>query len=86
MEAFAELLRGHVDRNEKVFQRGLMLTMEEEARVVAAEVEEEPTPHRELLGEGEDEELQENGDDYRVQQPQNEDAPDEMDPDHIQQD
>ena len=89
LEALQKLPIGHPDRNEeeiKVFQRGLVLTVEEESRVVDDEVEEEPTPHRELFGEGEDEELQENGDDYRVQQPQNEDAPDEMDPDHIQQD
>ena len=64
MEALQKLPRGHPERNEeeiKVFQRGLMLTMEEEARVVDAEVEEEPTSHRELLGEGEDQVVQENG-------------------------
>jgi hypothetical protein len=86
LEALQNLPTGHPDRNEeeiKVFQRGSMLTMEQEARVVDDEAEEEPKPHRELLGEGEDEELQESGADYRVQQPPNEDAPDEMDPDHM---
>jgi len=83
LEALQNLPTGHPDRNEediKVFQRGLMLTMEQEARVVDDEAEEEPKPHRELLGEGEDQVVQENGADCRIQQPPDEDV---LNPDNI---
>jgi len=74
---------GLPDRNEeeiKVFQRGLLLIMKQEAPADDVVVEEVSTSYRELLGEGEAQMVQENGADCRIQQPPDEDV---LNPDDV---